>query len=403
MANIYKILVIDDDEVDRMSVCRALKKSGVKVNCVEAGSYQNAISFLEAENAFDCIFVDYNLPDKNGLDLVTDLRTSGNKLPLVVLTGQGDEQIAVELMKAGASDYLNKSRINSELLWKVLHNVIQMYQAQMQIEQYHEKLQQSNEELRRKNQELEEKREQIHQQNLKLLEAAELKSRFLATMSHELRTPLNAIIAFSQILLMKSKAKLTSKEVNMVDRIFNNGKNLLFLIDDILDISKIEAGSLSLNIEEFNLINFINTTVGELSSLAEKKKLDLNLIINVDNPKIKNDKIRLRQVLVNLLSNAIKFTESGQVGLEVKEISPEKLIISVSDTGIGIEKSQLDYIFEPFRQVNQTISRKYQGTGLGLAITNSLLKMMKGKIVVKSELGKGTTFLIEINRNLLKS
>ena len=394
-----RILVIDDDEVDRMSVCRALRKIELSTKILEASNYDEAINYL-VNNEFDCIFLDYRLPGKDGLAVVRELRNSGNKTPLVVLTGQGDEQTAVEIMKAGASDYINKSRISSQLLGKTLQHIVRIHEAEKQIELFHQQLFRSNEELKRKNQELEEKQQQIHQQNLKLLEAAELKSRFLATMSHELRTPLNAIMVFSQMILRKTKGRLSDSEADMVQRIVNNGKNLLELINDILDLSKIEAGGLELVSEEFDLAKLVQISIDELRILAERKNLTINTYINLQNPVVFHDRTRVRQVIINLLSNAIKFTDTGKVDVTVNEISNERLIISVRDTGIGIETEKLKHIFEPFRQGNQTNSRRHQGTGLGLAITDSLMKMMKGSIMVESELGKGSEFSLELPRCL---
>ena len=396
-----KILVIDDDEVDRMSVCRALKKIEFSVKILEVSNYDEAINCLK-KNIFDCIFLDYRLPGKDGLAVVREVRESGNKIPLVILTGQGDEQIAVEIMKAGASDYINKSRISSQLLRKTLQHVVRIHEAERQIELFHQQLFESNEQLKRKNQELEEKQRQIHQQNLKLLEAAELKSRFLATMSHELRTPLNAIMVFSQMILRKAKGKLSDSEADMVERIVNNGKNLLELINDILDLSKIEAGGLQLFPKEFDLAQLVQVSIDELYVLAQSKNLTINTYINLQNSIVYHDRTRIRQVIVNLLSNAIKFTDTGKVDVTINEISSERLIISVRDTGIGIEPEKLKHIFEPFRQGNQTNSRRHQGTGLGLAITDSLMKMMKGSIKVESELGKGSEFSLELPRCLTK-
>lgn len=395
-----RILVIDDDEVDRMSVFRALSKIELSVNVLEASNYHEAIICLE-KHKFDCIFLDYRLPGKDGLAVVKEVRDSGNKTPLVILTGQGDERIAVEIMKAGASDYINKSRVSSELLAKTLQHVVRIHEAERQIELFHQQLFESNEQLKRKNQELQEKQQQIYQQNLKLLEAAELKSRFLATMSHELRTPLNAIMVFSQMVLRKTKGRLSDSEADMLERIVNNGKNLLELINDILDLSKIEAGGLQLVPEEFNLAQLIKVSVDELRILAERKNLTLNTRIDLQNPIVFHDSTRVRQVIVNLLSNAIKFTDAGKVDVTINEISNERLIISVRDTGIGIEAEKLQYIFEPFRQGNQTNSRRHQGTGLGLAIADSLMTMMKGSISVESRLGKGSEFRLELPRCLL--
>ena len=400
MEETLKILIIDDDEVDRMAVTRALKVAAIRMELSEATDYSEAIEILE-EKQFDCVFVDYLLPGKDGLALVQEIRASGSKVPLIVLTGQGDEQTAVDLMKAGASDYITKSRITPDLLSTTLRNAIRIYEAERQIALFNQRLRESNELLKKKNKELEEKREQIHIQNLKLLEASETKSKFLATMSHELRTPLNAIMAFSQMLQRKNKGNFSNQQVDMIERIHGNGKNLLALINDILDLSKIEAGGLKLYPEEFDLSQLINTTIDELRSLRSQKKLDIEVETDFQQPIVFNDRNRVRQILVNLISNAIKFTDKGIVLIkanEISDLSDSNIVITVKDTGIGIAESDIKHIFEPFRQINQSISRKYAGTGLGLAITKSLVKMMDGKLSVESELAKGSIFRVEFPR-----
>lgn len=269
------------------------------------------------------------------------------------------------------------------------------------LEEREERLAVQNEILARQNRELELTRQHIERQNLQLIEAARLKSQFLATMSHELRTPMNAVIGFAQVLLRQRSATLGVQQVDMVQRILNNGKNLLALINDILDLSKIEAGRLELKPEEFNLTALILATVAELRSLAEQKQLALKVDADLDNPIVVNDSVRLRQILVNLLSNAIKFTEAGSVEVRVSE-SPLQLILSVKDNGIGIAESDMEHIFEEFRQIDQTTTRKHSGTGLGLAITKSLVNMMQGKITVESKLGQGSTFHVELPRYVRK-
>jgi len=268
------------------------------------------------------------------------------------------------------------------------------------LEEREERLAVQNEILARQNRDLELTRQQIEQQNLQLLEAARLKSQFVATMSHELRTPMNAVIGFAQVLLRQRTAPLGTSQVEMVERILNNGKNLLALINDILDFSKIEVGRLSLQSEEFDLTQLVLATIAELQPLAEQKHLALQVDVTLDNPKVVNDRTRLRQVLVNLLSNAFKFTESGSVEVTVSELSPTHLVLSVKDTGIGISEADIDHIFEEFRQVDQTTTRKYPGTGLGLAITKSLVQMMKGTITVESKLSRGSTFRVELPRRV---
>ncbi len=263
------------------------------------------------------------------------------------------------------------------------------------LEEREERLAFQNTLLSQQNQELESQRQQIQIQNLKLREAAQLKSHFLATMSHELRTPMNAIIGFSQLL---QRQKLNDSQLDMVGRIFNNGKNLLALINDILDLSKIEAGRLDLKLEKISLLALLNVTTAELRSLSEQKQIQLVINSQLTDDIIVNDRTRLRQVLVNLLSNALKFTDQGSVVVEAKQVGDDRITVIVRDTGIGIEPENIPYIFEEFRQIDQSMTRRHAGTGLGLAITKWLVQMMGGHITVTSQLGKGSAFRIDLPR-----
>jgi signal transduction histidine kinase len=399
MEDTLSLLIVDDDQVDRMTVRRALKSAGVKAEYTEAEDYMGAIATLKAAE-FDCIFIDYRLPDQDGLTLIQKVRAAKIYTPIVVLTGQGDEQIAVELMKAGASDYLAKHRISPDVLERLLRNAIRIYRAEQEVAIANQRLQESNRQLTQKNRELEEQRQQIQHQNLQLIKAGNLKSQFLATMSHELRTPLNAIIGFSQLLLRPSKGELTTKQSRMLQHIFRNGKHLLEMLDEILDFSKIEAGRLELKSEIVDLSHLIYTTIEELRSLAEGKQLELSADIQLTDTKVLNDSMNLRRILTNLLSNAIKFTETGKVWLEVTELDSNRIAIAVCDTGIGIAPTELKHVFEAFRQIDQSNTRRYGGTGLGLAIVDSLVQMMGGTICVDSAPGKGSVFRVELPRQI---
>lgn len=277
------------------------------------------------------------------------------------------------------------------------------------LEEREERLAFQNEMLADQNRELENQRQQIQLQNLQLLEAAKLKSQFLATVSHELRTPMNAIIGFSQLLLRqvrmddRLKSAIAPEQENMIERILNNGKHLLKLINDILDLSKIEAGRLELEREELNLANLVRSTVEEMRFLTDEKSLNLQYFNNLNDPLIVNDSGRLRQILLNLLSNAIKFTNEGSVQIEASELPDDRIAIAVRDTGIGIAEEHLEHIFEEFRQVDQSTTKSHYGTGLGLAIIRSLVQLMKGTINVTSKLGEGSIFTVEIPRNLPSS
>lgn len=390
-----RVLIVDDDEVDRMAIRRTLQKLKFHVEIVETTTAYDAIKIVKQEN-FTWILIDYRLPDMDGLALIKKLRKAIVTIPIIVLTGQGDEQVAVELMKAGASDYLSKSRVSAEILSRMLYNSLRIFQAEQRATEAHEELGRSNALLLAQNQELEQQREKIAQQNLQLIEAYRLKSEFLATMSHELRTPLNAILGFSQIL--QSKESLDDYQRKMVNRIFANGEHLLNLVNDILDFSNIESHKLNLRPTHFNLEYLIFTLIEQLKPLAKKKKLELQFQITLDNPMIWNDRQRLYQVLLNLISNAIKFTETGVVRVIVTAPKLEQIEIQVMDTGIGIAAEQLPYIFEAFRQVDQSIRRNYPGTGLGLAITDALIRMMGGTIFVESRLNVGSVFRVNLPR-----
>ena len=257
-----------------------------------------------------------------------------------------------------------------------------------------------NELLIRQQEELENQGRRIQQQKLQLLEAAKLKSQFLATMSHELRTPMNAIIGFSQLLLRQHKQLLSTQQIDMVGRILNNGKNLLVLINDILDLSKIESGRTELEIEEFDLAHLVMDAALEFGTQAIEKNVAMSVSLCLQHQFIVNDKLRLRQVLVNLISNAVKFTHRGTISIEARELKCDRLIITLRDTGIGICETDLPHIFDKFRQADQTTTRQYPGTGLGLAISASLAKMIDGTITAESQLEKGSTFAIEIPRKI---
>jgi len=226
-------------------------------------------------------------------------------------------------------------------------------------------------------------------------EATRLKSEFLATMSHELRTPLNAITGFTGIMLF-DEDELGEDNVHMLQRIESNTKRLLKLIDDVLDLSKIEAGRVEIVEELINVPRLAQEWVNETSVLAQSKNIPIQVEISENFPEnIYGDSSRLAQVVKNLLSNAIKFTDSGHVKLMVSTVD-NQWQIAVEDTGIGIPPHAQNYIFDEFRQVDGSSQRLYGGTGLGLAITRNIILMMNGTISVSSEIGEGSTFTVRL-------
>ncbi|MCX7856996.1 MAG: ATP-binding protein [Deltaproteobacteria bacterium] len=233
----------------------------------------------------------------------------------------------------------------------------------------------------------------------KAQEADRLKSAFLAAMSHELRTPLNSIIGFTGILLKGLAGPLNEEQKRQLLMVKESSQHLLALINDILDISKIEAGELKLFPSRFDLRASLEKLIGMCRHFTEKKGLYLEFNITEGVHEVIADQKRLEQVLINLLTNAVKFTEKG--GITVTCTADQKnYIISVKDTGIGINGNYLPLIFEPFRQIDSGLSRKYEGTGLGLSISKRLIEMMGGKIFVESEPGKGSNFTVVLPKNM---
>ncbi|TVQ51115.1 MAG: PAS domain-containing sensor histidine kinase [Spirulina sp. DLM2.Bin59] len=252
--------------------------------------------------------------------------------------------------------------------------------------------------LKARAEQLNQQRQQIEAKNQALMETSQLKSQFLATMSHELRTPMNAIMGFSQMLMLQQYGPLSPRQVDMVERIFNNSQNLLSLLNEVLDFSKLEAGCWDVNFQPFDAARLIKGTVEELRSLAQKKNLGLTVIIHSQDPHIFSDQHCIRRILINLLANGIKFTPQGQVNVTLQDGPDHTLELAVQDTGIGIAPEDQGMIFEAFRQVDQTLTRKHPGTGLGLAIVKSLVQMIQGRITIASQRGAGATFTVTIPR-----
>ncbi|MEP0911263.1 PAS domain-containing sensor histidine kinase [Leptolyngbya sp. GB1-A1] len=248
--------------------------------------------------------------------------------------------------------------------------------------------------------EAEEHMRQVQVQNVELVESDRIKQQFMATVSHELRTPMNAILGFSDLLLRRFHQQYDPQQINMIERIFNNGKHLLSLIENLLDVSKLRENNLQLRNQEFDLVELVLEAGKEIRPLATRKNLDLQVEVGQVPIPVTNDRVRLRQVMMNLLSNAVKFSDQGVIRIEVQQVADDRISITVSDTGIGIDPAHHSQVFREFWQVEQSLNRAYGGTGLGLAISAGLVKLMDGTITVESDLGQGAVFRVELPAQL---
>lgn len=413
MKKTIQVLIIEDNQDDVKLEIDELKSGGFDI-VFERVEARDAMRKALKDNIWDCIISDYSLPQFSGLDALAELKETGMDIPFILISGTIGEETAVAAMKAGAHDYIMKDNLSRlipaferELREAGVRNQKRLadeaLKASVQrLKKQNAEYQKLNKEYLKLNEELKESLDQIRKINAELIiskrkaeESDKLKSAFLANMSHEIRTPLNGILGFSEFFkdpdLTKEKAE---KYVEIID---SSGQQLLTIINDILDISKIEAGQISILLKDLNINELLKELFYQFKYHAELKKL--TLILNPDkleeNIVTNTDENRLRQVFGNLLNNAIKFTPEGIVefGLSIED---KFIRFYVKDSGIGIAPEDHPTVFKPFRKVETTITSKYGGTGLGLAISKALVEKLGGSITLESDQNKGSTFSFTI-------
>jgi PAS domain S-box-containing protein len=258
------------------------------------------------------------------------------------------------------------------------------------------------ERIRLATEELEERNRRLEWQSRELQKASRLKSEFLASMSHELRTPINAMIGYTALLQERIYGELSDKQDNALRKVYNASQHLLALINDILDLSRIEAGKMPIRIEEVRLHAIVHELSQAIEPMVREKRLEYRTEMSEELPLLITDRTKVKQILLNLLTNAVKFTPEGSVTLRAfLADGRDRFRVEVEDTGIGIEEHDLEAIFDDFRQVDQSSTRQYGGTGLGLSITRKLVSLLRGKVHVESRYGRGSIFSVELPVELI--
>jgi signal transduction histidine kinase len=409
-----EVLIVEDGDAHAEALRSTLEGEGFLVRLASDG--MTALSLLR-DHSFDLIVSDVHLPRMDGIELCARVKTapSTRETPVILLTSRGDPLSVVQGLEVGADNFLTKPFEPAQLLERV-RNLLQnrsrgvlrehsvdvtfrgrRFVIQADKEQLLELLTSAFDELARSEHELRASSEELAQAKQRAELEGRYKSQFLAHMSHEFRTPLNAIIGFSELLSEESMGELNARQKEFVGYVLQGGRHLLTLINDVLDLSRVDAGRLQLSCDWLAPEQLIADVHQMIKPLAEKQEVELRLSQSEELPAIYADAARVKQILYNLLSNGIKFNQPrGRVSLDVST-DHETISWCVSDTGVGIRKEDLARLFRDFERIEQR-GPKPDGTGLGLALTKRLVELHGGTIQVESLPGKGSTFTVRMPR-----
>lgn len=365
-----QLLLIEDNLGDARLFEEKLKESPAKAYTLDISNSLEAAAKLLKDKVFDLIFLDLNLPDAEGLPLVRKIQHNASNVPIVVLTGMDDEMLASQMLRSGIQDYLIKGENEGRTLWRSIRYALERKEFE--------------DNLRRAKDSAE--------------AAAKVRADFLAHMSHEIRNPLHVLLGVVDVMARHPQDMDIQSLISLAD---SSGKQILYIIDDILHLSKYEAGKLKIEHIPFDLVGLIN----EVSAGAEIRAKGKNLFFHAVTfpglpPIVHGDRHKLQQVLNNLISNSIKFTESGRVDLTVslksQDVNGCIVQFVIEDTGIGIPEDKQQLVFEAFSQADVSTERIYGGSGLGLAICLKFVSLMGGQIWLESVPKKGSKFTFTI-------
>ena len=383
------ILIVDDIPANLDVLSETLSIVGYDVAIATTG--KRALKQVERKPP-DLILLDITMPDMDGFEICEKLKDNPitRNIPIIFITALADTESKVKGFELGAVDYITKPFQEKEVLARV--------KTHLQLRKLTQNLEQ---EVAIKVISLEQAKQAAEAANM-------AKSLFLANISHELRTPLNAVLGLTEALEEEIFGSVNDEQIKALQTIYSSGNHLLELINDILDITKIESGRLQLNCEPTAVVELCQSSLAVIKQIAANKRIQLEMKLPPNLPELIVDELRIRQVLINLLNNAVKFTpDEGSVTLEVKlnqqeqtnsetVDSPKFLQIAIQDTGIGIAPENLDKLFQPFVQIDNSLNRRYEGTGLGLALVKRIVNLHGGEVGVTSKLGVGSCFTIDL-------
>ncbi len=364
--DVSRVLLVEDSRAYAQLVEDMLEESHAGSEIVHGRSVAEAASLLAREQ-FDCVLMDLGLPDASGLTGMRRLLELAPGVPVVVLTGRDDDEVGLEAVKEGAQDYLVKSRSDGPLISRAIRYAIERKLVEL---------------------ELADRAAQIQA-------FAERQRHFVASASHELRTPLTSILGYLELVLEDPDADREEQRCH-VEVAYRNSRRLLSLVEDLLTVNKLESGNLGLSLEDLPLIDLVRAVEEVGLGLCARAGLTLRITPPAAAVSVRADRARVTEVLDNLIGNAVKFTpRGGEVALETR-VEDQRVLLAVSDTGVGIAAHELPSVFDRFFRSPDSVRRAIPGTGLGLSIARSLMELQGGDITVSNSVGAGTTFTISL-------